>query len=103
MREIVVMDLAAALQRGATVLDVRQPAEYAEGHVPGSTNVPMSQLPERVADLEVDEPVHLICWSGNRSAAMADVVAASGRTPVNVAGGTSAWLQAGLPIEVGPR
>lgn len=99
MRETTVDQLAAALDQGASVVDVREPAEFREGHVPGATNIPMSQLTARLDEIDRNQPVHVVCASGNRSSAMTDVLAASGFDAINVAGGTSAWVRSGRPIE----
>lgn len=101
MREIYVNDLAEALAQGAQLVDVREPAEYAGGHVPGARNLPMGQLSSHLDSLDRHHPVLLICWSGNRSGAMCDLVSAAGYEAVNVGGGTAAWIRAGRPVEAG--
>lgn len=103
MREIHVTDLLATMRAGATLVDVREPQEFAEGHVPGARNVPMGQLPGGLAGVDPAQPVLLICWSGNRSGAMCDVIGAAGYDALNVGGGTAAWLQNGRPVEGGAR
>jgi len=85
----------------AQVVDVREVAEYAAGHVPGAVNIPMGRLAGRLAELDRSRPVHLVCRSGNRSGAMADLLTASGFDAVNVTGGTDAWLAAGYPTTTG--
>ncbi len=95
--------LEAALTQGATVIDVREPREYVEGHVPGALLVPMSQLPARVEELDRQAPVHVICATGNRSAAMTDFLQQRGFTAYNVAGGTKAWVRSGRPVVTGPE
>lgn len=99
MRETTIDQLAAALDQGASVVDVREPAEFREGHVPGATNIPMGQLTARLGEIDPNRPVHVVCASGNRSSAMADVLTANGFDAMNVAGGTRAWIRSGLPIE----
>jgi rhodanese-related sulfurtransferase len=99
MCETTVDQLAAALDQGAPVIDVREPAEFREGHVPGATNIPMGQLTARLGEIDRDRPVHVVCASGNRSSAMADVLTANGFDAMNFAGGTSAWIRSGRPIE----
>ncbi len=99
MRETTVDRLAAALDRDGIVVDVREPAEFREGHVPGATNIPMGQLTARLGEINPNRAVHVVCASGNRSSAMADVLTANGFDAVNVAGGTSAWIRSGRPIE----
>ncbi|MER6973737.1 rhodanese-like domain-containing protein [Nocardioides sp. NPDC000445] len=99
MRETTIDQLAAALDRGAAVVDVREPAEFREGHVPGAINIPMGQLTARLGEIDRDRSVHMVCASGNRSGAMADVLRANGFDAINVAGGTNAWIRSGRPIE----
>lgn len=85
---------------GVTV-DVRERMEYAYGHVPGALWIPMGQLASRLGELDRSKPVHVICTTGNRSKAMADLLVAAGFDAVSVAGGTQAWIAAGHPVEVG--
>lgn len=99
MREIAIDQAAAALDRGAAVIDVREPAEYRTGHLPGAVNIPMGQLTSRLSEIDRNRPVYVVCASGNRSSAMTDVLSAAGFDATNVAGGTSAWVRAGRPIE----
>ncbi|QIK75947.1 rhodanese-like domain-containing protein [Nocardioides piscis] len=90
--------------RDAHVVDVREVGEFAAGHVPGASSVPMSQLANRLGELEKSRPVYVVCASGNRSAAMADLLVAAGFDAYSVAGGTSAWSRSGRPLETGaPR
>ena len=99
--EIDIAQLAEADQRQATVIDVREPSEYVAGHVPGAELVPMGQLPARLGQLDRSRPVYVVCASGNRSAAMTDLLVASGYDAYSVAGGTSAWARSGRPVETG--
>lgn len=95
MREIDTDQAARAIAAGAVVVDVREAGEYAAGHVPGALNIPMGRLTARLDELDRNAPVHVICASGNRSAAMTDVLTARGFDAVNVAGGTAAWIESG--------
>ena len=99
MREIDIDQLRKAVAEQACILDVREPAEYREGHVPGAVNIPMGRLPSRVGELERDRVVHVVCASGNRSSAMTEFLTAAGLDAVNVAGGTNAWIRSGHPVE----
>lgn len=99
MREIDIDQAATELEQGATFIDVREPAEYADGHLPGAVNIPMGQLANRTDELDKDATVHVVCASGNRSGAMTDFLTGAGFDAVNVAGGTSAWIRAGRPTE----
>ena len=99
--EIDVDRLAEVLGEGATVIDVREPVEYADAHVPGARLVPMGQLPGRVGDLDRTRPVYLVCASGNRSSAMTDLLVAMGFDAHSVAGGTAGWVRSGREVATG--
>jgi rhodanese-related sulfurtransferase len=88
-------------QHRATVVDVREPAEWVGGHVPGARHIPMGQLPSRLSELDRDAPVFVICASGNRSLAMTDLLRHHGFDAKSVAGGTRAWMASGRPVENG--
>jgi rhodanese-related sulfurtransferase len=94
-----VADLHSRLSQGA-VIDVREPYEYAAGHVPGAINIPMATIPIRIQDLPKGD-VFVICESGARSWQVAAFLAQRGITVTNVEGGTGAWRVAGLPLEAG--
>ena len=93
--------LEAALRRGALLVDVREPKEYRQGHVPSAVNIPMGELADRLDVLRDLGPVHLICRSGNRSSAMVPLLVRAGIDVVDVPGGTDAWAHAGKPVEEG--
>lgn len=97
MPEITVDELERLSAR--TVIDVREPHEFAGGHVPGATNVPLGTVLESAATFADAGPVHVICQSGGRSAKATDVLRAEGVDTVNVVGGTSAWLSAGHAVQ----
>ena len=86
----------------ALLIDVREPAEYARGHVPGAFNIPQAELADRLAELPRVRPLLLICQSGYRSLRAAQFLKQTGFDQVvNVAGGTTAWAAAGLPLTQG--
>ncbi|MDC2960205.1 rhodanese-like domain-containing protein [Streptomyces gilvifuscus] len=101
-REASVDELAAAWADGGLVVDVREPDEYAAGHVPGARPMPLRTVPARCGELPTDRTVFVICASGNRSKSAADWMAARGIDAYSVAGGTGAWARGGRPIAVGP-
>jgi rhodanese-related sulfurtransferase len=93
---------AKALLEEAFVVDVREPWEYREGHVPGAVNIPLSTLPTRLSELPKDRPILLVCNSGNRSGVAADFLVQqgfAGEKVYNLEGGTYAWMSHGLPVE----
>jgi rhodanese-related sulfurtransferase len=95
---------AAMQSQGVLLVDVREPAEYAQGHAPGATLIPLGQLEQRLAELgsRKDRPIALICRSGSRSGKAQVLLEKAGFTKaVNVEGGMNAWTQAGLPVVMG--
>ncbi len=83
-------------------LDVRTPAEFAGGHVPGAINIPHDALPARTAELakHEGEPVVVYCESGRRAAIAAAALQQAGFAEVrHLAGDMSGWRAAGLPVE----
>jgi rhodanese-related sulfurtransferase len=86
------------------LVDVREPEEYAQGHAPGATLIPLGQLEQRLSELgsRKDRPIALICRSGSRSGKAQVLLEKAGFTKaVNVEGGMNAWSQAGLPVVTG--
>jgi len=101
MREIDIGQLAATIESGGAVIDVREPDEYAEGHVPSAVNIPIGRLPDRADEIDRATPVHVVCASGNRSSAAVDVLVAAGFDAVNVRGGTTGWVRSGRAVVPG--
>ncbi len=95
------IDQLAERRTGGTVLDVREPQEYASGRVPGAMHIPMGQLASRLHELDRDAPVFVVCASGNRSKSMAQLLAAQDFDAATVRGGTNAWIASGRPVERG--
>ncbi len=100
---ISVQELKSRLDAGTPlrVLDVRSPEEYTQdGHLAGSTLMPLPELATRSSELAKDEPIACFCRSGNRSVAACEQLSAAGFTNlVNVDGGIRAWVAAGYPVE----
>ncbi|MDR7255173.1 rhodanese-related sulfurtransferase [Nocardioides sp. BE266] len=93
--------LAVALNGEAALIDVREAGEYAAGHIPGAALMPMGRLTARMGELDKACPVYVVCASGNRSAAMTDLLVANGFDAYSVAGGTRAWAASGRALGVG--
>jgi rhodanese-related sulfurtransferase len=96
MKSITVQQLRAGTS--VPLIDVREPDEYASGHVPGAINLPLSALGEHLDELP-DEPFHVICQSGGRSARVVQALEARGHDATNVDGGTGEWAASGFPLE----
>lgn len=92
-KTITIEQLAERLEHGTPVVwDVREPSEFAEGHVPGAHNVPLATVVAASAGLDPHAETLLICRSGRRSATAMKWLARRGFTDVHsVRGGTSAW------------
>jgi len=88
-----------ASREGGLLIDVREPDEFVSGHALGAVNIPLGGVTE--AELPLGETVYVICQSGARSARAVQALRERGVRAINVDGGTSAWLRAGLPSAVG--
>jgi rhodanese-related sulfurtransferase len=111
IREVDAQQLFAALERGLPVIDVREPEEFEDGHIPGAVNIPRGLL-----EFEVDghpavndrtdpalshreRPVVLYCLSGGRSALAAEALKRLGFVdPMSLAGGILGWEDDGHPV-----
>ena len=87
------------------LLDVREPQEFATGHVPGALNLPQADLATRLSEVPRDHPIYVICQGGFRSLRAAQFLNQMGfRDVVSVNGGTESWraaqksLTTALPI-----
>lgn len=101
--EISVQEAHDYYQDGTLILDVRTPAEWAEGHIPDATLIPLDELPNRLSELPADEEIVVICRSGNRSAQARDILLGAGFESVtSVAGGMNQWSANGFPVVTGP-
>jgi hydroxyacylglutathione hydrolase len=100
-RQMTVDELHKDLSRpDLRVLDVRQPAEWAEGHIPGAQFITGAELPRRIDEVPRDEVVAVICGTGFRSSASGSLLMQQGyERVVNVIGGMSAWDSAGYEQE----
>lgn len=96
-------EAARRLAAGELVLvDVRETAEWRSGHAHGARHVPLSGLGRHLEELATHgKPVAFVCRSGHRSTAACAAARRRGIEVVNVRGGMSAWLRAGLPVTRG--
>jgi len=90
-----------AAQPGLPLLDVRTPVEFAEVHVPQARNVPLDELQPGALQISKDQPVYLLCRSGQRATKAAEKLAQAGFQPIVITGGTLAWIDANLPVTRG--
>ena len=95
-------ELAAQRESDAAlvVIDVRTPAEYASGHIPGAVNIPYDQVARRIGELDAPGGVALYCMVGPRARMGESALLAAGYEKVfHLEGGLAAWQAAGLPVE----
>jgi rhodanese-related sulfurtransferase len=98
---VVVADLDDDLLAEAFVLDVREPDEWARGHIEGATHIPLGELQERVGEVPLGQKVLCVCAVGGRSGMATQFLAAQGRDAVNLDGGMHAWAASGRPVSLG--
>ena len=95
--EISVEEAAAKRDAGALILDVREPEEWVDFHIPGATLIPLGQLAARVDELPGDQEIVVVCRSGNRSQSGRDILLDAGFTQVtSMAGGVLDWQASGF-------
>ena len=83
-----------------TVLEGRRPGEYGAGHVPGAIPLPLDRLGRELDTLQARGRIAIICASGYRSSVAGSLLLQKkGVEPINVVGGTNAWVAAGYPTE----
>lgn len=97
MPEVTITD-ADQRRAGEQILDVREDFEVADGMIPGSIHIPIGELNARLSEVDPARPVLVVCRSGNRSSRVADALTDAGFNADTIAGGTSAWQRAGLPV-----
>ncbi len=100
--EVSVDEASRLRDAGAFMLDVREPDEWAAGHIEGATLIPLGDLANRVAEVPADRQVVVVCRSGNRSAQGRDVLLGAGLPSVtSMAGGMNDWSGSGKPVVTG--
>lgn len=96
-RDLSPEQVAELARNGVTLVDVREPYEWAAGRIAGARHIPLEQLGEAAAQL--DGTVIFYCRIGGRSLMAADAFRAAGIDARNLAGGLMAWVRSGLPLE----
>ncbi len=82
------------IAKGAQVIDVREPFEFADGHIPQAKNIPLGSIPHRVNEISKEKLVVVVCRSGNRSAQGARILVSfgfDGKRVANLRGGMIRW------------
>jgi len=97
-----VLEVTQLINRGKSVIvDVREPAEFGAGHLPGAKNIPLAQLADKIGELDKmkSKNIVVVCESGARSASAARILTKAGfEDVVNLDGGLVAWRHQGLPL-----
>ena len=99
--EVDVDELEIALIRGAVLIDVREVEEFKVVRVPGVRHIPLAEVSGRRNEIPNGSRVYVICAKGGRSRVAAELLREDGTDAVNVAGGTTAWLEAGKTVDSG--
>lgn len=97
-------ELAARISSGSapTILDVRTPEEFAAGHIKGAINVPVTELPDKLASLKLAPTQEIVvhCERGGRAKTAEGILRESGYTQVrDLSGHMEAWRAGGNPVE----
>ena len=101
--EVSVSEAALLREQGAFILDVRQPEEWQEFHIPDATLIPLGDLPSRLNEVPIDQEVVVVCRSGNRSQSGRDILLNAGFSSVtSMSGGMNQWSASGYDTVSGP-
>jgi hydroxyacylglutathione hydrolase len=97
--QVTLQEMTAGSRNGNLVLDVRGEGEWRSGHVPGSFNVPVTELEQRLREIPGDRPLIVHCQTGMRAAIAASLLVAKGFDHVRLfPGGFAEWHAAGQPV-----
>lgn len=86
------------LPTGLSIIDVREPVEWAHGRIDGAQHIPLGELMERVAEVPTEGQVLVVCKVGGRSAQATGFLVQNGVEAVNLDGGMLDWAGAGRPM-----
>jgi rhodanese-related sulfurtransferase len=97
-------ELKSLLPNGCCLIDVREPVEYAEEHIPGSQLIPLGQLEQQLPKIDRSKPLVVMCGSGKRGGEALKKLASLGiHNAQNLEGGILAWKAAGFSVRVGDK
>ncbi|GAB4008762.1 rhodanese-like domain-containing protein [Nocardioides ultimimeridianus] len=97
---IAIENVPSPLPEGVAVLDVREPDEWAAGHIEGAVHIPLRTLPARVDEVAALDAAQtlVVCKVGGRSAQAVAYLSQQGYDVINLAGGMLDWAAAGRPM-----
>jgi hydroxyacylglutathione hydrolase len=101
-RELKLDDVRKLMDEGSyDIVDVREDWEWNKGHVPGARHVVLSAVLANPTAQKFRDKTIFVCLSGDRSSVASEMAVALGvKDVVNFRGGTKAWKDAGLPLEM---
>ncbi|MBD1222488.1 rhodanese-like domain-containing protein [Virgibacillus halodenitrificans] len=93
MKEITTTELAKKMEteKGLNIIDVREDEEVAQGMIPGAKHIRLSEIPERVNEMDKNQHHFIVCRSGGRSGKACEFLSSQGYEVTNVAGGMLDW------------
>jgi rhodanese-related sulfurtransferase len=101
--EVSVTEVYEAWGMDGYILDVRELSEWNTAHIPGANLIPLGELENRLAEVPQEEPVYVVCRSGNRSAVARDILLDAGFEQVtSMAGGMNQWISRDYEWVAGP-
>lgn len=98
VQEAHIGDVPVTFDESVILLDVREDDEWQRGHAVGAQHIPMGDVPARIAEIDTDATLFVVCHAGGRSLRVAQYLARNGYEPINVAGGMLAWAGAGRSV-----
>lgn len=99
--QVPVSEVKEKLSDDIQFVDVRRPAEHANGHAVNTVNLPLNDLAKEIDKLDPEKPTYVICQSGYRSSIGTSILENAGIKEIyNVTGGTNAWMEADFETEV---
>ena len=100
-RDLKIDDIKKLVDGGHPVVDVREDWEWNKGHIPGARHVVLASILANPTAQKFDDGTIFVCQVGERSAVASEMAVALGvKDVINFRGGTKAWKDAGLPLEV---
>lgn len=91
-------EVPANFAEDVILLDVREDDEWQRGHAPDARHIPMGDVPARMAEIDAEATLFVVCHAGGRSQRVAQYLARNGYEPINVTGGMLAWAEAGRQV-----
>ena len=98
VQQVDISDVPTTFDESVVLLDVREDDEWQRGHAAGAQHIPMGEVPARIAEIDADAKLFVVCHLGGRSMRVAQYLAQNGYAPINVSGGMQAWADAGRPV-----